>query len=102
MTRTGAALALVLVSCKAVDLPPPEPEIIIVEPGDDASDDDRSTCGRACARLDAFGCHEAEPSPGGIPCRTICKRSGVLLDAECVAGARTLTELHGCNVRCAH
>jgi hypothetical protein len=57
-------------------------------------------CERACKRLEQLGCPEAEPTPGGVSCVTVCENvedSGVVsLDPECVARVRSCAEIEAC------
>lgn len=88
------ALALVLlVACNGCH-PRPDP----VQPrvyGDDASD----VCVQACAKLSAWSCPEARPTPAGERCESFCARTP-FLNASCVAGANGKSDLAGCGVRC--
>ena len=57
-------------------------------------------CERACKRLEQLGCAEAEPTPGGVSCVTVCENvedSGVVsLDPECVARVHSCAEIEAC------
>ncbi len=57
-------------------------------------------CAAACARLRHLGCPEAEPTPDGASCETVCDRvqdSGAYeLNTECVTRADRCHEAEEC------
>ena len=97
--RRAHLLLLLLASCKGFSVTPPAPSPDPIE-HDDAFQDAASPCGRACKALHALGCPEGEPSPGGVSCYAVCTRAGAAVNPTCVAAARTLQDVHACNVRC--
>ncbi len=62
-------------------------------------------CPAQCSRLEALGCPEASPTPGGITCPDSCR---TLLerkvwtpgDVACVEGAKDVDGVRTCRVRC--
>jgi len=102
----NALVAVAYVACKPPQPinPPPDADSGFVDPPalDGAQLD---TCGRACAVLRAQPCREGMVNAVGESCETICRRDkaegyGAALNADCVAGAKSLDALHACNVRC--
>lgn len=85
------AVVLALVACNCEPKPLPIPHVY----GVDASD----TCFAACAKLTAWSCPEAQPTPAGERCESFCSRTP-FLNANCVADAGGKGELAGCGVRC--
>lgn len=64
--------------------------------GDDASD----VCVRACAKLSAWSCPEGQPTPAGERCESFCARESQFLNATCVDGIESKSDLISCGVRC--
>jgi hypothetical protein len=64
-------------------------------------DDDNlgDVCDIACLKLWQLGCPEAGRNDAGT-CPTLCRKSGPLLDASCVARATTIPGVQACHVRC--
>jgi hypothetical protein len=87
-----AVFAAVLVSCASCRSTPVAPDVA------DAGEDD--ACARACGRLAALGCPEAEPTDAGATCVEVCRNaeaSGVVtLEPDCVADAATCDDIDRC------
>lgn len=66
----------------------------------DAADGAPSACAQACAKLAAWACPEAQPTPTGESCESFCMRTSSLVDPACVTKANTVDDLAGCEVRC--
>jgi hypothetical protein len=65
-----------------------------------------SACSRACAKLKAVGCPEAEQIDGGLACVDLCDKAEAsgkfTLKPECVAAAASVEAVRACgSVRCA-
>ena len=85
-------LVALLASCASCRGTPNGPDVT------DAGDED--ACARACGRLAALGCPEAEPTDAGAPCVEVCRNteaSGVVTFApECVANATSCDDVDRC------
>ena len=93
-------LLLWLFFLAACQHPAPQP----VPPDADAASP--PSCVTACANLRALGCPEAMGAPdGSAPCELACThiRDTKLakLDIACITLAKSVDEVHACNVRCA-
>lgn len=87
----------------------------IVDAGDaatDAANDsdapmqaNASACARMCKSLLAIGCSEAKVEPPGdclSTCENIKSQPGMALNVECIAAAKTISQVRKCGtVRCA-
>ena len=89
------AILFLLAACTPTTAPLIEPETVIV--GIDGGD---PTCSGACTNLRALGCPEGNPSPGGVPCETICANAQSLIDLRCVSSAKSTAAVATCGVRC--
>lgn len=83
-------IALFMMGC-----PPREPE---VPPSADGGDH-ATACERACERMRQLGCEEAEPTPRGESCESVCTNAlaeGQPLDPECVSRVAACDGLASC------
>ena len=82
-------LAGALAAC--VETPLPEPPVPAPSSG----------CDRACARLRALGCEDAEPTPAGAPCEDVCSNASAPdyspgWPVDCIASSSSCDAAHDC------
>jgi hypothetical protein len=86
-----AFLAALLASCASCRSTPVAPDV--ADAGEDA-------CARACGRLAALACPEADTTDAGATCVEVCRNaeaSGVVtLEPDCVADAATCDDIDRC------
>ena len=79
-------------ACTGCKIGPPNVPVPVSEGG--------TACSRACSRLAALGCPEAQPTPGGTTCEQVCsnaEESGVVsLAPDCVESSRSCDEAAAC------
>lgn len=59
-------------------------------------------CAEACTNLRLLGCPEGSVE-GEASCENVCRKAqgtGVRVDTDCIARARSVSEVHDCHVRC--
>lgn len=92
--RAGVLVCLLLSGCHIYQLPsdPPPPPVDV-----QALDD----CGASCAIWRARGCSEANPTPAGVSCESVCQNAAdngidIAKQLSCAQSATTCAALRAC------
>jgi hypothetical protein len=101
-------LVVAVFGCQLGPFPKPPPQPEPPSPWDNPSDaapvpspPDDSPCGKACAKLLALGCPEAQPTAAGATCTQVCVNNetgpdGTSLVPFCVAAAESCSIARAC------
>lgn len=93
-----ATFCLLLASCSAV---PPSPAETVIEVSHYPDDDGQlDSCSRAARNLWKLGCSHNVRRVVGMRFGEFCRSREPLIEAECIASARDVSELPACRVTC--